>query len=86
MNDQKNTPPQSSLILRIFGGGYLVYLAWSMRGAIADGPLYLIPIIVFAVVGAALAGHAIWVLTHHAYFRKDPETDSTEELEDDSNA
>ena len=84
MSEQKNTPPSSSMILRILGGGYLVYLAWDMRSAIPDGPLYVIPIIVFAVVGAILAGHSIWTLAHHGYFRKDSKTDSTKDLEDES--
>lgn len=84
MSEQKNTPPSSSMILRILGGIYLVYLAWDMRSAIPNGPLYVIPIIVFAVVGAILTGHSIWTLAHHGYFRKNPETDSTEEMEDES--
>ena len=84
MNEQKNTPPSSSMILRVLGGGYLVYLAWDIRGAIPDGPLYVIPIILFAVIGAALAGHSLWTLARHGYFRKSNETDSTEELEDES--
>ena len=84
MSEQKNTPPSSSMILRILGGIYLVYLAWDMRSAIPNGPLYLIPIIVFAVVGAILAGHSIWTLAHHGYFRKDNNTDSTKNLEDES--
>ena len=84
MSNQTNTPPSSSMILRILGGIYLVYLAWDMRNAIPDGPLYVIPIIIFAVVGAILAGHSIWVLARHGYFRKDKETDSTEDMEDES--
>ena len=84
MSEQNNTPPSSSLILRILGGIYLVYLAWDMRSAIPNGPLYIIPIIVFAVIGAVLAGHSIWTLSRHGYFPKTPETDSTEEMEDES--
>ena len=84
MSEQKNTPPSSSLILRILGGIYLVYLAWDMRSAIPNGPLYIIPIIVFAVIGAVLAGHSIWTLARHGYFRKTNEPDSTEEMEDES--
>ena len=84
MSEQKNTPPSSSMILRILGGIYLVYLAWDMRSAIPNGPLYVIPIILFAVIGAALAGHSLWTLARHGYFRKSNETDSTEELEDES--
>ena len=84
MNEQKNTPPSSSMILRILGGVYLVYLAWDMRGAIGNGPLFTIAVPVFAVIGALLAGHSIWVLAHHGYFRKDSKTDSTEDMEDES--
>ena len=84
MNEEKNTPPQSSLILRILGGIYLVYLAWDMRSAIGDGPLYVVPIVLFAVIGLVLAGHSIWVLANHGYFRKTPDTDSTEDKEDES--
>ena len=86
MSNQSSTPPQSSYILRIIVGGYLVYLAWDIRSAAADNPLFLIPIALFAVVGAALAGHSLWVLSRHKYFRKDPsETESTEDWEDTSN-
>ena len=84
MSEQKNTPPSSSMILRILGGIYLVYLAWDIRGAIGNGPLFAIAIPVFAVVGAILAGHSIWTLAHHGYFRKTNETDSTKDLEDES--
>ena len=84
MSEQKNTPPSSSMILRVLGGGYLVYLAWDMRSAIGDGPLYVIPIILFAVVCALLAGHSLWTLARHGYFRKSNETDSTENMEDES--
>ena len=84
MNEQKNTPPSSSLILRVLGGIYLVYLAWDMRSAIPNGPLYIIPIIIFAVIGVVLTGHSLWTLARHGYFRKESETDSTEEMEDES--
>ena len=84
MSNKTNTPPQSSLLLRILGGIYLVYLAWDMRSAIGNGPLFTIAVPVFAVIGALLAGHSIWVLAHHGYFRKDSKTDSTEDMEDES--
>ena len=85
MSNQSNTPPQASYILRICGGIYLMYLAWDVRGAVASNPLFLIPIAVFAIVGAVLLGHSLWVLARHKYFRKDPsETESTEDWEDES--
>ena len=85
MSNERNTPPQTSLLLRIFGGIYLVYLAWDTRGAVATNPLFWIPIVIFAVVGVALAGHSIWTLANHGYFRKDPKTESTEDWEDETN-
>ena len=85
MSNERNTPPQTSLLLRIFGGIYLLYLAWDMRQAAAGNPLYLIPIVIFAVVGIVLAVHSIRTLATHKYFRKDPETESSEDREDESN-
>ena len=84
MNVQKNTPPQSSVILRILGGGYLVYLAWDMRGALADRPWLLIPILFFGVGGLVLAGGSIHSLITNDYFKKDPkpETETKEDWEE----
>ena len=87
MSNERNTPPQSSLLLRVIGGIYLVYLAWDSRGATEINALFWIPIVIFAVVGALLAGHSLWTLYNHGYFRKDPtpETESTEDWEDETN-
>ncbi len=87
MSSSPSNPPQTSLLLRLLGGGYLVYLAWDMRSAFADGLIYLIPAVLFAVVGALLFGHSLWKLVRHEYFRKDPtpETESTEDWEESSN-
>ena len=84
MSKQSSTPPSSSMILRVLGGIYLIYLAWDIRDAAQNGPLFVAAIIVFAVVGAALAGHSLWTLANHGYFRKQSQTDSTEEMEDES--
>lgn len=87
MSKNSNDISQTSLFLRILGGVYLVYLAWDMRSAIPEGPLFIIPIIFFAVVGAALAGHSIWYLIRSGYFLKPSadETETTEDREDASN-
>ncbi len=87
MNQPSNTPPQSSFILRLLAGVYLVYLAWDMRSAFADGLLYLIPAILFALVGAILFGHSLWTLIRHDYFKKSPvpEAESTKDWEESSN-
>ncbi len=87
MNNSSKNPPQTSLLLRVFGGGYLMYLAWDMRSAFEDGLMYIIAAAVFAAVGAVLLTHSIWKLARHEYFRKDPawENESTEDWEESSN-
>ena len=68
---ETTSPPEFSVILRILGGGYLVYLAWDLRASVQDGPLFLIAVIVFALVGLVLAGTSINYLLKHKYFRDD---------------
>ena len=45
---------QLNLLVRVLIGGYLIYLAWSLRGSF-DKPLILVAAIAFALIGAALA-------------------------------
>lgn len=87
MSKNNNQISQTSLFLRVLGGIYLVYLAWDMRSAIAEGPLFIIPIIFFAVVGAGLTIHSIWYLIRSGYFSKTPEieTETIEDREDATN-
>ena len=77
---ETNSPPEFSVILRILGGGYLVYLAWDLRASVQDGPLFLIAVIVFALVGLLLAGTSLKYLLQHRYFRNDDTV--TEELDE----
>lgn len=63
-------PPQITLLLRIVGGAYLLYLAWGLRiPAFSDehGALYGISAIVFAVVGAALCVISIRAVSRGEY-------------------
>ena len=83
MSKKANTPPQSALLLRILGGGYLVYLAWDLRETITRGPLFLAAVILFALVGAALVVLTLLKLARHEYFRKTP-LKPTEDCEDKS--
>ena len=83
MNNAK--PPLFSLLLRLLGGGYLVYLAWDIRGAFSDGPLYILAAVVFALVGGALFAHSAWTLVRHEYFRKPPTQETDEDWEEPSN-
>ena len=59
---KQNTPPQSSLILRLVAGGYLVYLAWDLRHAMAENGMYILAVAGFAIAGLLLMGFALWPL------------------------
>ena len=85
MSNKANTPPQSTLLLRVLGGGYLVYLAWDLRGSVAQGPLYLAAVLLFGLVGAVLMATTLWGLARHDYFRKTPlkPTEDCEEKSDE---
>ena len=74
-------PPQASLLLRILGGGYLLYLAWDLRSTVGDGLLFLAAVIAFALIGAALVFFSVKELVTSGYFRKEPESviDESEE-------
>ncbi len=80
---ETNSPPEFSVILRILGGGYLVYLAWGLRTSVQDGPLFLVAALVFAIVGLILAGTSIRYLLKHKYFRNDPEAEVWDEFDDE---
>ena len=74
---------QLSLTLRIAAGAYLIYTAWKLRTAVAERPLFLIAIIVFAAAGVFLAAHAAWRLYKGQYAAPGvPEEDQ----EDENNA
>ena len=83
MNNTK--PPQFSLLLRLLGGGYLVYLAWDIRGGFSDSPLLIVAAIVFALVGGGLFVHSAWTLIRHDYFRTSPTRETDEDWEEPSN-
>lgn len=86
MNNEANRPPQVSYLLRILGGGYLVYLAWDLRASVGQSPLFLIAVVVFGLVGAVLFAHSLVSLIRHGYFRKNavPENEITEDCEERS--
>ena len=56
MSETKNNakPPQTSLILRLLGGGYLVYLAWDLARDNLGLNLFTAAAVVFGLVGGAL--------------------------------
>ena len=72
-------PPQASLLLRILGGGYLVYLAWDLRAMVGESLLLLAAVVIVAGVGLLLAGTSIHELVTSGYFRNDPEEETSSE-------
>ena len=86
MDRETNRPPQTSLLLRLLGGGYLVYLAWDLRTSVGQSLLFLAAVVVFGLVGAALFAHSLITLLCHGYFRKEaaPESEITEDCEERS--
>ena len=86
MRNEANRPPQSSLYLRLLGGGYLVYIAWDLRGAVAENPLFWIAILVFGTVGAILFGQSLMKLIRREYAGAEStaEPETTEDCEERS--
>ena len=80
---------QSTLFLRLLAGGYLIYTAWDIREAVHENPLFIIAIVAFAVIGAALLAHAGWKLYKGDYegapnhAPAEPEESKTEEEAED---
>lgn len=84
--DQKKKPskdPQIIVLLRAIGGAYLLYLAWGLRDADFSGKgiVFLIALIVFAVVGAALLIFSVRQLIRGDYLRPGQSPDSGEDTE-----
>ena len=90
MSNKNPAPPQTTMILRLFAGAYLLYLAWSIRGGAQEQPRYWIAIVVFAAVGVWLLIRPGLQLYHHEYFRTDstqeePSEEAAEESEENPN-
>ncbi|MDY3225446.1 MAG: hypothetical protein SOW84_06185 [Candidatus Faecousia sp.] len=65
-------PPQISLILRLLGGGYLLYLAWSLLGTANGNTLYILAAVFFALVGAVLLLHTLLKISRGEYTTAQP--------------
>ena len=66
MNGTGN-PSQISLILRLLGGGYLLYLAWSLLGTANGNTVYILMAVFFALVGAVLVLHTLLKISRGEY-------------------
>ena len=65
-------PPQFSLLLRLLGGGYLVYLAYDLIKS-GEGKLqFIAAAVVFGLAGGALFLHSLLTLVKSDYFRNPP--------------
>lgn len=83
MQNNNNKPPQFSVILRILGGGYLVYLAYDLlTGAQKPDTIVTVAAIVFGIVGTALVYTSGKSLITNEYFYNKPSADE-EELEEE---
>ena len=72
MKKEPTKPAQISLLLRMVGGGYLLYLAWDLREAFRDGPYFIVFAVVFALVGLILLGHSIYKFVKKEYIPNSP--------------
>ena len=85
MNNDANKAPQTSLLLRLLGGGYLVYTAYKLIRDLIKGQseMYVLSILA-AVVFAAVGGWMMWREWKAYKYGKDHIDDpSTWSLEDD---
>ena len=76
-------PSQISLILRLLGGGYLLYLAWSLLGTADGNTVYILMAVFFALVGAVLVLHTLLKISRGEYTRPTPPADGESELNED---
>lgn len=78
-------PPQSSLILRILGGGYLVCLAYDLlfKSSSPLSTFLIIAAVVFALVGGTLLFVSCYQLLTHEYFYQKNESSDAEGPEDE---
>ena len=65
-------PPQISLILRLLGGGYLLYLAWSLLGTANGNTVYILVAVFFGLVGAVLLLHTLLKISRGEYTAPTP--------------
>ncbi|WP_024296370.1 hypothetical protein [Lacrimispora indolis] len=89
MSEKKGSsnPPQSTLILRLVGGGYLVYLGYQMitELSMSSGVRNLVQVsamVIFLVVGILLVGWSVKKLLRREYVR--PGEEEADRIEGDN--
>ena len=81
MNGSK--PPQASLLLRLLGGGYLVYLAYDLVKSSQGDWKFIAAAVLFALVGGARFLHSLLTLVKSDYFRNTPPPENGEESQEE---
>ena len=76
-------PPQISLILRLLGGGYLLYLAWSLLGTANGNTVYILVAVFFALVGAVLLLHTLLKISRGEYTAAQPPKEDGESVKNE---
>ena len=76
-------PSQTSLILRLLGGGYLLYLAWSLLGTADGNTVYILMAVFFGLVGVVLLLHTLLKISRGEYTGPTPPADGESELNED---
>lgn len=74
MNGTGN-PSRISLILRLLGGGYLLYLAWSLLSTAGGNTVYILMAVFFALLGAVLVLHTLLKISRGEYTGPTPPDD-----------
>ena len=77
-------PSQISLILRLLGGGYLLYLAWSLLSTAGGNTVYILMAVFFALVGAVLLLHTLLKISRGEYTRPTPPNSGESEIKEES--
>ncbi|MCI6433175.1 MAG: hypothetical protein MR828_00100 [Clostridiales bacterium] len=75
---------QTRIILRLLGGGYLVYLAYDLIKTSEGQAKFIAAAVLFGLVGGALFIHSLLTLVRSDYFRNDPPPENGEESEEES--
>ena len=83
---KKQRPAQISLILRAGCGAYLIYLAWELRGALSQNPLFVLAVVLFLAVGAVLCFFSVRALVRGEYSLPYETEDGAEQPSDDAAA
>ena len=83
MNGTGN-PSQISLILRLLGGGYLIYLGWGLWQGAEGNTLYLLISAFFMLVGAILLLSSLLEISRGGNTEPTPPDDGESETKEES--